>query len=368
MSDRSRGENRGIRTARLPPVSEARAKYLADLFAETFDLAETAIAVFETAGAGWVAEILFRQPPDEDAFRAVVASIADQQAAAALTFATIADKDWVAASIAGLNPVEAGRFVVHGRHDRPRVPANRIGIEIEAALAFGTGHHGTTRACILALDTIVKSRRPARILDIGTGTGVLAIAAAKALRSPVLANDIDRLAVTVARENARANHVGTCVRVVHAAGVTTDRVRERGPFGLVFANILLAPLRAFAVPLAALLAPGAHVVLSGLLPSQANAALAAYRARGLILERRMLLDGWVTLVMRANASLRRNDGAPDAGLSLHPGGAKRRRRQRTKGSASSFLRSSRLAARSSSSGIRFRYRAISRCAWRIRDS
>src|SRR5207253_1862311 len=151
-------------------------------------------------------------------------------------------------------------FVVHGAHDRARVPVNAIGIEIEAALAFGTGHHGSTRGCLLALDRIAKARRPRKILDIGTGSGVLAIAAAKALRRPVLATDIDAIAVRAARDNARRNRAA--IAVVHAAGVDARSLRARASFELVLANILLAPLQRLAAPMARLLAPSACVVLS----------------------------------------------------------------------------------------------------------
>jgi ribosomal protein L11 methyltransferase len=189
------------------------------------------------------------------------------------------------------------------------VPPHRIGIEIEAALAFGTGHHGTTRGCLLALDAWLKRRRlrlahsptlprkPGRvkILDIGTGTGVLAIAAAKALRAQVIASDIDPCAVAVARANAQANAAGALVEVVHAGGLTARRLRERGPFDLVFANILLPPLRRLAAPIARALAPGGRVILSGLLIPQAAAAIAAYRMQGLELEASVPLDEWITL-------------------------------------------------------------------------
>jgi ribosomal protein L11 methyltransferase len=221
-----------------------------------------------------------------------------------------------------LKPVAAGRFRVHGAHDRARVPAHRIGIEIEAALAFGTGHHGTTRGCLLALDAWLRrrrsrlapfpapgsalARRPGRalprkrgrvkVLDIGTGTGVLAIAAAKALRARVIASDIDRRAVEVARANARANAAGPLVNVVHAGGLAA-RLRERGPFDLVLANILLPPLRRLAAPIAHALAPGGHVILSGLLATQAPAAIAAYRMQGLELEASIPLDEWITLML-----------------------------------------------------------------------
>ena len=215
-----------------------------------------------------------------------------------LSFETVAARDWVAASLAELKPVTAGRFVVHGAHDRAAIPSHCVGIEIEAALAFGTGHHGTTRGCLLALDQILRAHRPRRILDVGTGTGVLAIAAAKALHHRVLVSDIDARAVAVATENARINRVAPLIAVLHAPGLAARRVREHAPYDLVFANILLAPLRLLASPMARLMAPQARVILSGLLATQANAALAAYRSNDFALERRIVLDGWATLVLR----------------------------------------------------------------------
>jgi ribosomal protein L11 methyltransferase len=186
---------------------------------------------------------------------------------------------------------------VHGAHDRARLAPNRIGIEIEAALAFGTGHHGTTRGCLLALDWIARTRRPKRVLDIGTGTGVLAIAAAKGFRRTVLASDIDPEAVAIARTNAHLNGVSPLVTCIRAKGLAGLRFRQAGRFDLVFANILLAPLKALAAPLRPLLASGANVVLSGLLAEQENAALAAYQPHGLRIVRRVPLGEWVTLVL-----------------------------------------------------------------------
>ncbi|HEY0568339.1 MAG TPA: 50S ribosomal protein L11 methyltransferase, partial [Xanthobacteraceae bacterium] len=136
-----------------------------------------------------------------------------------------------------------------------------------------------------------------RVLDLGTGSGVLAIAAARALRLPVLASDLDRLAVRTARQNARLNRVGGLVEVISASGLAAQRFRDRGPFDLIFANILLRPLQQLAAPLARLAAPGARIVLSGLLPGQASAALASYRAQGLVLQSRLLVENWATLVL-----------------------------------------------------------------------
>jgi ribosomal protein L11 methyltransferase len=274
---------------------ERTAKRIADSVSESFD--SSATAAFESIDGNWSVELHFEHPPDEAEVRLVVGQCAGTEAANRLTFETIAARDWVAASLADLKPVIAGRFTVHGAHDRAQVAPNRLGIEIEAALAFGTGHHGTTRGCLLALDQLLKQRRPRRVLDIGTGTGVLAIAEAKALRRPALASDIDAEAVVIACENARLNGVAPLVTCIRAQGLTGPRFLERAPYDLVMANILLAPLTRLARPMRRLLAPGANVVLSGLLAVQENAALAAYRPHGLKLVRRIPLGEWVTLVL-----------------------------------------------------------------------
>jgi ribosomal protein L11 methyltransferase len=277
-------------------IDSKAATRLSEALAERFDDGEAVVAHFENPDGHWTVEVHFTRAPDETALRTVVSDVAGEAAARDLTISNISERDWIATSLAGLHPVSAGRFIVHGAHDRCRVPTNAIGIEIEAALAFGTGHHGTTRGCLLAFDRIIKAYRPRYVLDIGTGTGVLAISAARALRRPVLASDIDRDAVVVAKANTQINRVATLVEVVHATRPCAGRFR-RGGFDLVFGNILLGPLKSLARQIAHLLAPRAHVILSGLLPQQANAALAAYRAQGLMLERRMMLDGWITLVL-----------------------------------------------------------------------
>jgi len=280
-------------------ASEVTARRLADVLAESLDPLEAATSASVGAGGGWLLHIYFRNPPNEAAVRALVALAADAATANALAFETIAARDWVKASLDGLRPIAAGRFVLHGGHDRGRWHGNCIAIEIEAALAFGTGHHGTTRGCLIALDRIARTRRrPRKILDLGTGTGVLAIAAAKMLRRRVLASDIDPIAVRTARANARLNRAGPLIEILCAGGIGARKFRERAPFDLVLGNILLPPLVRFAAPMARLLARGAHVVLSGLLLGQANAALAAYRAQGLVLVRRIVAGGWVTLVLR----------------------------------------------------------------------
>jgi ribosomal protein L11 methyltransferase len=276
------------------------ARRLAAYLGESLDPEGTACTAFEGDSGQWQVAIHFREPPDEVNLRAQVAIAAGEAAAAALTIEPVAPADWVKQSLAGLKPVRAGRFIVHGAHDRARVKPNDIGIEIEAALAFGTGHHGTTRGCLLALDDLAKRGRARRVLDLGTGSGVLAIAAAKVLRTRVAASDIDAIAVQAARANGRLNRVGHLLTLVRAAGANVRGVTNGRPYDLIFANILLGPLTRMAVPIRRLAAPGAHVVLSGLLPAHANTALAIYRAQDFVLERLIPLDGWVTLVLKRN--------------------------------------------------------------------
>jgi ribosomal protein L11 methyltransferase len=277
---------------------ERTARRVVDLLNESLDDDQAAVAAFERPDGRWDVSAHFAETPDEASIRELVSLAAGDEVARHIIFDTVEAKDWVKASLEDLVPVHAGRFTVHGQHDRARVAPNKLGIEIEAALAFGTGHHGTTRGCLLLLDSVLRAHFPRRVLDLGSGTGVLAIAAAKALRRRVLASDIDPVSVRVARENARLNGAGNLVEAICATGFSAPEFASRGPFDLVLANILANPLRQMATPMAAHLAPSALVILSGLLPHQAQGVIAAYRARGLILRRHLRIDGWSSLLMQ----------------------------------------------------------------------
>src|SRR3984893_635859 len=278
--------------------NEQAARRVVDLLTESFFDGQAAIAAYEGPGGRWGITVHFAEAPDQPSIRELVRLVAGDEVAQNIAFDTVEAKDWVKTTLEELVPVRAGRFIVHGRHDRSNIPPNKLGIEIEAALAFGTGHHGTTRGCLLLLDHLLKAWRPRRVLDLGTGTGGLAIAAAKALHMVVLASDIDPLSVKVARENARLNVSGPLVESIRATGFSAPQFAQRRPFDLVLANILANPLRQMATPMARHLAPSALVILSGLLPHQAQGVIAAYRARGLVLERHIEIEGWSSLLMR----------------------------------------------------------------------
>ena len=277
---------------------EKIARQVTDLLTESLEDGEAAVAAFERSNGHWDVTVHFAEPPDQDRIKSLVALATSDDIAQTIVFDTVAAKDWVKASLEGLMPVAAGRFIVHGLHDRLHVPPNKLGIEIEAALAFGTGHHGTTRGCLLLLDHVLRSKMPRRVLDLGAGTGVLAIAAAKALRRKVLASDIDPLSASVAQQNAKSNGVGYLVESICATGFSAPQFRTRAPFDLVLANILANPLRQMAPAMATHLAPGAMVIFSGLLPHQTRGVIAAYRTQELAFIREIRIDGWCSLLMQ----------------------------------------------------------------------
>lgn len=212
-----------------------------------------------------------------------------------VTVEPLADADWLAMSLSGLPPVRAGRFFVYGAHDRGQVPPNAIALRIEAGAAFGTGHHGTTVGCLQAWNDLLKARRFGKVLDVGAGTGVLAIAAARTGARLARGTDIDAPSVRIARENAALN--GARAEFVHASGLGHQRVRSAAPYDLVFANILAPPLVALAQDIRGALRHGGVAILSGLLRTQERRVLAAYRSRGFRLLRRIHRDAWATLVL-----------------------------------------------------------------------
>ncbi|WP_304186670.1 50S ribosomal protein L11 methyltransferase [Phenylobacterium aquaticum] len=207
----------------------------------------------------------------------------------------LADADWLAMSLSGLPPVRAGRFFIFGAHDKGRAPTNTVNLRIEAGAAFGTGHHGTTVGCLIAYDALLKARRFKRVLDVGAGTGVLAIAAARTGTPIAVGTDIDKPSVRIAGENAKLNQAGA--RFVYASGLGHRAVRVQAPYDLVFANILAPPLVALAQDIKGALVPGGIAILSGLLRTQERRVLAAYRSRGFRLMRRIHRDAWAALVL-----------------------------------------------------------------------
>lgn len=300
--------NRATHVMRLA-CDEATARAVADMIVETFDPATTAAAAFEDAPGTngrtkvpWAVEVYFGAPPNEANVRALVALVAGDAAARAATFDEVRERDWVAASLAGLGVVRAGRFLIHGAHNRQVAAANDLALEIEAALAFGTGHHGSTRGCLLMIESVARRRRPAAILDLGTGSGILSIAAAKLWKRTICAGDIDPVCVMTAAANARRNGVASFVRPLLAKGLGHPLLRQGGPYDLVLANILARPLCGLAPQIARAAAPGADIILSGLIAPDVSAVVSAYQRQGMALARRLDIDGWVTLLVQRRGS------------------------------------------------------------------
>jgi ribosomal protein L11 methyltransferase len=266
---------------------------------EILDPLAGAVAAFEARPGEWRVEAYPGRPLLTPALAARLALAA---AAAGGNLVDIgedklAERDWLAENQLAFPPLRVGRFFVHGGHYFGRIPAGAVAILVDAATAFGTGEHPSTRGCLQALDMAARRRRVRRTLDIGTGTGILAIAAAKLWRRPVTAGDIDRNAVAVARRNVTRNGVARLVRVRAAAGYR-GRGLSRGRADLVLSNILARPLALMARDLKRALMPGGRAVLSGLLRRQEPIVLRPHRGLGLVLERRVVIDGWSTLVVR----------------------------------------------------------------------
>jgi ribosomal protein L11 methyltransferase len=261
-----------------------------------------ALSAFEIVEQEWRVEAY---PPSSVLSPALAAELALAAAAAGGTLVEIGegqlpDRDWLAENQLAFPPLRVGRFFIYGSHHRGRVPAGAIGIMLDAATAFGTGEHPSTRGCLMALDRLARRHRFRRPLDVGTGTGILAVAAAKLLHRRVLASDIDRGAVRVARHNVARNGVAGLVRVSGADGYRHRAIRKL-PYDLILSNILARPLALLARDLARTLMPGGRAVLSGLLRRQEPIVLAPHRGCGIVLEHRSVIDGWSTLVLRARS-------------------------------------------------------------------
>jgi ribosomal protein L11 methyltransferase len=262
----------------------------------------TGVGVFEIEdGSGlWEVAAYFVETPDVGAL-AVFGALHD---ANPFNISEIPDQDWVSKVQRDLPPVAAGRFFVYGSHDADRVPDDKVPLLIEAAMAFGTGHHGTTLGCLRAFDSLLEQGfSGGSIVDVGCGTAVLAMAAAKVLPDTVLASDIDPVAVEVAAANVAANGLAGRVDCVVAAGFEAPALAERAPYDLVFANILKGPLVGLAPDMGRFVTPGGYVILSGILNEQADDVVAIYQQNGFNLVQKGQIVDWTTLLMSKNAPI-----------------------------------------------------------------
>ena len=283
-------------TALTTLSDETRAQALGEAL-EELEPAPVGVGVFELEdGSGlWEVGAYFTEAPDEIALTLMAAAFGSAEFA----ISELPEIDWVAHVRRELKPVEAGRFFVYGAHDADKLPSDRIGLLIEAAMAFGTGHHGTTLGCLRALDRLAADGFHGRnVIDVGCGTAVLAMGAAKIWPETVMASDIDRVAVDVAEANVIANGLDGRVECLVAVGFDHDTIHARAPFDLVFANILKGPLIQIAPDMAAHTATGSLAILSGLLNTQATDVLAAYRTAGFAEVEREEIGDWTTLVLR----------------------------------------------------------------------
>lgn len=265
---------------------------------ERMDPEPTGVGVFEIEdGSGlWEVGGYFLEPPDG----VMLEVLATAFGARPFALSELPEIDWVAKVRRELAPVDAGRFFVFGSHDADKVPEGRVALQIEATVAFGTGHHGTTLGCLLAFDRLLtEGWRPGRVADIGCGTAVLAMAAAATLPGAlVIASDIDAVAVDVAEANVAINGLEGRVECLEAAGLDHQRLHAAAPFDLIFANILKGPLIELAPAIASHLASGGRAILSGLLVVQADSVIAAYASAGLCLQSRDDLGEWSVLVLQ----------------------------------------------------------------------
>ncbi len=279
--------------ATTEPVAEQVLEGLSQLFGEE-DYAIATQEVDEARGI-WEASIYGTADQEAEIADRFASLITESFPALSLQREVLPDIDWIAKSLEGLKPVRAGRFLVHGSHDRDKVRPGDIGLLIEAGQAFGTGHHGTTAGCLNMIDAVLKARPVRNALDLGTGSGVLAIATQRMARIPVVATDIDPVATGVAEDNARINGAAGGITFATAPGFHHAVFRENGPFDLIIANILARPLMKLAPALVRHLAPGGTVILSGILAEQRWKVIAAYNLAGLAHRRTTWMNGWVTI-------------------------------------------------------------------------
>ena len=279
----------------------ASAQALAEAI-EELDPAPFAVGHFEIEDGSNRFEIgaHFEEEPDS----IVLDLLAAVHGARSWTISEVPEVDWVAKVRRDLPPVEAGRFFLYGSHDADKVPSDRVPLLIVAAMAFGTGHHGTTLGCLLAIDQLEREGfRPRHVADVGAGTAVLAMAAAQVWpeASPIIAGDIDPVAVETARANLEANGLSGRVLCVEAAGLDAPAFRELQPFDLILANILKGPLLALAPDIARATAPGGRVILSGLLREQADEVSALYMRFGINLIEKKEIGDWAILMLVSNS-------------------------------------------------------------------
>jgi ribosomal protein L11 methyltransferase len=290
--------------------AQVRGAVAADAVFAILDDVAAAVSAFETAPGEWRLEAYPQSvalTPDLSV-RLALAAAASGGELVEIGEEKLPDRDWLGQNQLAFPPLRIGRVFVYGSHYRGGVPAGAIGIAVDAATAFGTGEHPSTRGCLMALQALAQQRRIADPLDIGTGTGILSIAAAKLLRCRVIASDIDAGSVAVARRNVVRNGVAGLVRVGQAPGYRGPGVGRRHR-DLILSNILARPLALLAAELARRLAPGGRAVLSGLLRRQEPIVLAPHRGLGVVLERRIVIDGWSTLILRAAAAPKMTMGA-----------------------------------------------------------
>lgn len=269
----------------------------------------SAVSAFEIEdGRSWRVEGLNPLQPDRPLLEAALDLVWQGRGTAAppLSIERLPPQDWLRNNQASFPPIAVGRYFVHGSFLAAPPPVAGVGLLIDAATAFGTGEHATTRGCLAALDAMARRRGRRHALDMGTGTGILAIAVAKTWRRPVMARDIDAEAVRVARHNVRRNGVAALVDVRRSNGYRDRLLYRSAPFDLVLANILARPLALMAKDLRRVLAPGGVAVLSGLLARQEALVLAAHRAQGLRLQRRIAIDGWHTLIVGRKPPVRQS--------------------------------------------------------------